>query len=88
MITKAAIVPFIQFWRMIRTAKKIFWDCGFRIPKANTFGCKFEGEIKSRGVEEVGFMCMDGVSGLEDGAKAIFPNVVVQCCTLIRNSLK
>ena len=35
-------------------------------------------------------MCMDGVSGLEDGAKAIFPNVVVQRCIvhLIRNSLK
>ena len=28
-------------------------------------------EIKARGVQEVGFMCMDGVSGLEDGAKAI-----------------
>ena len=47
-------------------------------------------EIKSRGVQEVGFICMDGLSGLEDGAKAIFPNVVVQRCIvhLIRNSLK
>lgn len=47
-------------------------------------------EIKARGVKEVGFMCMDGVSGLEDGAKTIFPNVVVQRCIvhLIRNSLK
>lgn len=33
---------------------------------------------------------MDGVSGLEAGAKAIFPNVVVQRCIvhLIRNSIK
>ena len=47
-------------------------------------------EIKSRGVEEIGFISMDGISGLEDGAKAIFPNVVVQRCIvhLIRNSLK
>jgi transposase-like protein len=47
-------------------------------------------EIKARGVQEVGFICMDGLSGLEDGAKAIFPNVVVQRCIvhLIRNSLK
>lgn len=47
-------------------------------------------EIKSRGVEEIGFISMDGLSGLEDGAKAIFPNVVVQRCIvhLIRNSLK
>src|SRR5690625_3916396 len=33
---------------------------------------------------------MDGVSGLEEGARAIFPNVIVQRCIvyLIRNSLK
>ena len=47
-------------------------------------------ELKSRGVQEVGFISMDGVSGLEEGAKAIFPEVVVQRCIvhLIRNSLK
>lgn len=47
-------------------------------------------EIKSRGVEDVFFLSMDGVSGLEDGAKAIFPGVVVQRCIvhLIRNSIK
>ena len=33
---------------------------------------------------------MDGVSGLEEGAKSIFKNVVVQRCMvhLIRNSIK
>lgn len=47
-------------------------------------------ELKTRGVEDVLFICMDGVSGLEDGAKAIFKNVVVQRCLvhLIRNSIK
>lgn len=47
-------------------------------------------EIKARGVEDVFFISMDGVSGLEDGAKAIFPKVVVQRCIvhLIRNSIK
>ena len=34
-------------------------------------------EIKARGVEDVLFISMDGVSGLEEGAKAIFPEVVV-----------
>lgn len=34
-------------------------------------------ELKGRGVEDVLFICMDGVSGLEDGAKAIFKDVVV-----------
>lgn len=47
-------------------------------------------ELKSRGVEDVFFISMDGVSGLEDGARAIFPGVVVQRCIvhLIRNSIK
>ena len=37
-------------------------------------------EIKARGVEDVFFISMDGVSGLEQGAKAVFPDVVVQRC--------
>ena len=47
-------------------------------------------EIKSRGVEDIFFISMDGVSGLEQGAKEIFNGVVVQRCImhLIRNSLK
>lgn len=47
-------------------------------------------EIKSRGVEDIIFISMDGVSGLEEGAKAIFKDVVVQRCIvhLIRNSIK
>lgn len=47
-------------------------------------------EIKARGVEDIFFISMDGVSGLEAGAKAIFPKVVVQRCIvhLIRNSIK
>ncbi|MBC1531714.1 IS256 family transposase, partial [Listeria booriae] len=47
-------------------------------------------ELKARGVEDVFFLSMDGVSGLEAGAKAIFPTVVVQRCIvhLVRNSLR
>lgn len=47
-------------------------------------------EIKARGVEDVLFISMDGVSGLEEGAKAIFKDVVVQRCIvhMIRNSIK
>lgn len=47
-------------------------------------------ELKSRGMEDVFFISMDGVSGLEEGARSIFPNVVVQRCIvhLIRNSIK
>ena len=47
-------------------------------------------EIKLRGVEDILFISMDGVSGLEEGVQAIFPNVIVQRCIvhLVRNSLK
>jgi len=47
-------------------------------------------ELKCRGVEDVGFISMDGLPGLEDGAKAIFPKAVVQRCIvhLVRNSIK
>lgn len=47
-------------------------------------------EIKTRGVEDIFFLSMDGVSGLEQGAKAIFPKMIVQRCIvhLIRNSIK
>lgn len=47
-------------------------------------------EIKARGVEDILFISMDGVSGLEEGARSIFKNVVVQRCIvhLIRNSIK
>ena len=47
-------------------------------------------ELKARGVEDVLFISMDGVSGLEEGARAIFPGVIVQRCIvhLIRNSIR
>lgn len=47
-------------------------------------------EIKSRGVEDVLFLSTDGVAGLEEGVRSIFPDVLVQRCIvhLIRNSIK
>ena len=43
-----------------------------------------------RGVEDVLFVSMDGVSGLADGLRAIFPDAVAQRCLvhLVRNSCK
>lgn len=47
-------------------------------------------EIKNRGVEDIFFISMDGVSGLEQGAKSVFKDVVVQRCIvhLVRNAVK
>ena len=46
--------------------------------------------LKNRGVKDVSFIMMDGVSGLEDGVKIIFPDAIVQRCIvhLMRNSIK
>lgn len=51
---------------------------------------QFFDTIKLRGVKDILFLSMDGVSGLEGGLKAIYPDTVVQRCIvhLIRNSLK
>ena len=47
-------------------------------------------ELKTRGLEELGFLSMDGAAGLEEGAKAVFPRATVQRCIvhLIRNSIR
>lgn len=47
-------------------------------------------ELKNRGVKDILFISSDGVAGMEDGAKAIFPNTIFQRCVvhLIRTSLK
>ncbi len=47
-------------------------------------------ELKVRGVEDIGFISMDGLPGLKDGSKTIFPKAVVQRCIvhMIRNSIK
>ena len=47
-------------------------------------------ELKKRGVEDVAFISMDGLPGLEEATKTIFPKAVVQRCIvhLVRNSIK
>jgi transposase-like protein len=47
-------------------------------------------ELRSRGVKKVGFVSIDGLVGLEEGLKSIYPEAVVQRCMvhMIRNSVK
>jgi transposase-like protein len=47
-------------------------------------------ELRVRGVKKLGFVSIDGLSGLEEGIRSIFPEAVVQRCMvhLVRNSLK
>lgn len=47
-------------------------------------------ELKSRGVEKLGFVCIDGLSGLEEAITNTFPEAIVCRCMvhLVRNSTK
>lgn len=47
-------------------------------------------DLRNRGVEDVLYLCMDGLSGLEAAARAIWPRVSVQPCVvhLVRASLR
>ena len=47
-------------------------------------------ELRARGVRKLGFVSMDGLGGLEDGIRGMFPDAVVQRCMvhLVRNSIK
>lgn len=47
-------------------------------------------EVRQRGVEDVLFVCMDGVCGLEEGLRSVFPGAVAQRCVvhMVRNSTK
>lgn len=47
-------------------------------------------DLKNRGVRDILIACMDGLKGLPDAIKAVFPNVNIQSCIIhqIRNSIK
>jgi len=47
-------------------------------------------ELKNRGVKKVFFACIDGLSGLEEAIKTVFPETIVQRCMvhLVRSSVK
>lgn len=47
-------------------------------------------DLKNRGVKDIIIACMDGLKGLPEAIKAVFPDVNIQSCVIhqIRNSIK
>jgi putative transposase len=47
-------------------------------------------DLKNRGVKDIILACMDGLKGLPEAIKAVFPDVSIQSCIIhqIRNSIK
>lgn len=54
------------------------------------FWLKIMSELRARGVEDVIFVCCDGLKGLPDAIEAVWPNAIVQTCIvhLIRASMR
>jgi putative transposase len=59
------------------------------VESASEWGMMLE-DLKKRGVSDVLFFCVDGLSGFSDAIEAVFPLSFVQRCIvhMIRNSLK
>jgi len=80
-------------YTMIGINKDGFKDClGFWISEKEGahFWLSIFDELKGRGVKKLGFVSIDGLSGLEEGIRSMFPEAIVQRCMvhLIRNSIK
>ena len=47
-------------------------------------------DLKSRGVRDILFACMDGLTGFPEAVRAVFPQTKVQLCIvhMVRNSTK
>lgn len=47
-------------------------------------------DLSNRGVKDIFIVCMDGLRGLPDAVRTVFPNVCIQNCIIhqIRNSMK
>ena len=58
--------------------------------ESKTEWLKIFDELKSRGLEDVLFISMDGLKGLEEAANSVFPEAVIQRCIvhMVRNSVK
>ncbi|MFN2641862.1 MAG: IS256 family transposase, partial [Actinomycetota bacterium] len=54
------------------------------------FWLKICNELKTRGIEDVLFVCCDGLTGLPDAIETVWPNTIVQTCVvhLIRGTLR
>lgn len=61
-----------------------------RRPKARGSGSASLTDLKNRGVEDILFVCCDGLTGLPQAIEAAFPKAVVQTCIvhMIRASLR
>ena len=75
-------------WRARR--RRWAWWIGAGGDESAKFWLKILNELRNRGLNDIGIVCCDGLTGLPDAVEAVYGDCWVQCCIvhLIRNSLK
>jgi putative transposase len=54
----------------------MYWASGLKKSEGTHFWMNIFEEIRQRGVEDILFISLDGLTGLEEGLKSIFPDTV------------
>ena len=82
--------PSMSCLPMTSTATRMSLASGSTRRRASMPGCRSSTSCGLAALRILDILSMDGVSGLEEGAKAVFPHATVQRCIvhLIRNSIR
>ena len=66
------------------------WGCGLPRQRGPAFWLSVLNELKQRGVQDILFICADGLTGLPQAIDAAFPKAVHQTCVvhLLRRALR
>lgn len=61
-----------------------------RIQRGAKFWAKVLVDLRNRGLRDILICCCDGLTGLPEAIRSVFPNTVVQTCTvhLIRSAMR
>lgn len=72
------------------TAASTPWGCWIQDVEAAKFWHKVLTDLRNRGLRDILIACCDGLTGLPDAIRAVFPDTVVQTCVVhvIRNAMR
>jgi putative transposase len=70
--------------------RKYCLGCWIQDTEGAKFWAKVLIDLRNRGVQDVLILCCDGLTGLPDAVRSVFPDTVVQTCVVhvIRNAMK
>ncbi|MBF6278797.1 transposase, partial [Nocardia nova] len=64
--------------------------CWIQDTEGAKFWAKVLADLKNRGVRDILIACCDGLTGLPDAIRSVFPDTVVQTCVVhvVRNAMR